>query len=70
MKEDFLYEILVSISIIECPIELTSKLLVVSSNIEGAISKAREFLKDQEKIKEFRILEVKEISEKCYHLIS
>ena len=70
MKKKILYEVSVLLEKSEQPFNFKPKYLwILSSNIEEAINKAKEFLENEKKIKEYKIIEVKEISEEYDYLI-
>jgi len=70
MEKKILYEVSVLFEKSELPFDFEPKhLWILSSNIEEAISKAKEFLKNEKKIEEYKIIEVKEISEGYDYLI-
>jgi len=70
MEKKILYEVSVLLEKSEQPFNFKPKYLwILSSNIEEAINKAKEFLENEKKIKEYKIIEVKEISEEYDYLI-
>ena len=69
-EKKILYEVSVLLEKSEQPFNFKPKYLwILSSNIEEAINKAKEFLENEKKIKEYKIIEVKEISEEYDYLI-
>ena len=70
MEKKILYEVSVLLEESEQPFNFKPKYLwILSSNIEEAISKAKEFLKNEKISKEYKIIEVKEILEEYDYLI-
>ena len=70
MEKKILYEVSILLEKLELPFDFEPKhLWILSSSIEEAINKAKEFLENEKKIKEYKIIEVKEISEEYDYLI-
>ena len=70
MEKKTLYEVFILFEKSEQSFNFKPKYLwILSSNIEEAISKAKEFLKNEKISKEYKIIEVKEISEGYDYLI-
>ena len=70
MEKKILYEVSILFEKSEQPFSFKPKYLwILSSNIEEAISKAKEFLRNEKISKEYKIIEVKEISEEYDYLI-
>jgi len=70
MEKKILYEVSILFEKSEQPFSFKPKYLwILSSNIEEAISKAKEFLRNEKISKGYKIIEVKEISEEYDYLI-
>mgnify|MGYP000456885512 CR=1 FL=1 len=67
-KKNCLYEVFASIDKYGYYID-NAKFLVISSNIEEAIDKVREFLRSQESVRSFLILGAQEITEEYYQVV-
>lgn len=71
MEKKFLYEALISVEIKDYPPDIPlKKVWIISSKVEEALNKLKEFLQNHKDIKECEILEIRKISKDYDFLIT